>query len=122
MPNKNDDKIKPQYGFTDPEVQARAVEAARKAGGRGPGKANKEIRERIKEFVEGNMDKFQEWIDRLAVKDPGAALDKVTKLIEYTTPKQQHIKTEQIKDIIRIHEKRNYEDAETIEAEPSEDA
>ena len=35
-----------------------------------PNKNTKEIREAYKEFVENNLQKFQEWIDRVAETNP----------------------------------------------------
>lgn len=35
---------------------------------------NKEIKERFKEFVDGNFDKVQGWLDRVAAKDPSNAM------------------------------------------------
>ena len=48
-----------------------------KTGGRQvgtPNKVTKELRERFKEFAEGNFDNCQEWLDRVADEDPAEAL------------------------------------------------
>ena len=48
-----------------------------KTGGRQtgtPNKVTKELRERFKEFAEGNFDNCQEWLDRIAEEDPAEAL------------------------------------------------
>jgi hypothetical protein len=101
-------------GFSNPEVQARAVDAARAVGGRGEGKLNKEIKDQVRLIVEGNLDKFQGWIDKLGERDPEAALNAITKLLPFVMPKQQHIATSEIKEIVQINEHRSYGEAEVI--------
>lgn len=47
-----------------------------KTGGRVKGTQNKvtqELRERFKEFAEGNFDTCQQWLDRIAENDPAEA-------------------------------------------------
>jgi hypothetical protein len=39
-----------------------------------PNKVTKELRERFKEFAEGNFDNCQEWLTRVAQKDPAEAM------------------------------------------------
>jgi hypothetical protein len=48
-----------------------------KTGGRTKGTPNvvtQELRERFKEFADGNFDKIQKWLDRTAEDDPAEAL------------------------------------------------
>jgi hypothetical protein len=48
-----------------------------KTGGRTKGTPNvvtQELRERFKEFADGNFDKVQQWLDRTAEDDPAEAL------------------------------------------------
>ena len=60
--------------------------------GRPKGKSNKvteETREKYKAFVEGNIDNLQTWMDKVAHRDPAAALDFMLKFSEYFIPKLQ---------------------------------
>ena len=52
-----------------------------------PNKTTKEIRDSFQMFVEGNQDKFDEWISRVAEKNPAKAIELVTNLAEYILPK-----------------------------------
>lgn len=50
--------------------------AGKKTGGRQKGSENvvtKEIKERFKDFVDGNFHQVQGWLDRVAQKDPAEA-------------------------------------------------
>lgn len=58
--------------------------------GKRPGTLNhvtREVRDCFRMLLENNVDKLQGWLDRVAVKDPGKALDMVAKLAEFVTPK-----------------------------------
>lgn len=58
--------------------------------GRPKGLANKttrDVRKAIALFAENNVDKLQDWLDRLGDEDPGRAIDAFAKLIEYHIPK-----------------------------------
>jgi hypothetical protein len=67
-----------------------------------PNKTTKEIRDSFQMFVEGNQDKFDEWISRVAEKNPAKAIELVTNLAEYILPKlsrtevQAEIKTDEV--------------------------
>ena len=39
------------------------------------------------QLVENNIGKVQQWLDKLAAKDPAKAADLLIKLMEFTTPK-----------------------------------
>ena len=54
-----------------------------------PNKTTKEIREAYQMFTENNMDKFQEWIDTVAKKNPAKAMEIVLAMSEYFLPKLQ---------------------------------
>jgi len=50
-------------------------------------------REAIAEFVEGNIDRLNEWLADIAKKDPQKAFDSLMSVVEYHIPKLQ--RTEQ---------------------------
>ena len=52
-----------------------------------PNKSTQEVRDSFHCFVEGNQDKFSEWIERVAEKNPAKAIELVTNLAEYILPK-----------------------------------
>jgi len=52
-----------------------------------PNKTTKEIRDSFQMFVEGQQDQFQDWIARVAEKNPAKAIELVTNLAEYILPK-----------------------------------
>lgn len=61
-----------------------------KSGGRKKGTPNKDtevIREAISDLVAGNIEKVQEWLDRVAEEDPKGAITLLTQLMEYKIPK-----------------------------------
>lgn len=62
-----------------------------KTGGRRagtPNKATASAREAIARFVDGNADRLQEWLDKIAESDgPRAAFNCFTDLLEYHVPK-----------------------------------
>lgn len=58
-----------------------------------PNRATKDVREAISKLAEGNVERCQEWLDRIAVEDPEKALRLFLDLIEYHIPKlarQEH--------------------------------
>ncbi len=58
--------------------------------GRPKGSLNKktnDIRKAYKEFIEDNVDKFQEWIEQVAEKNPAKALELVSGLSDFVLPK-----------------------------------
>lgn len=58
--------------------------------GRPPGALNKATvaaREAIATFVDGNADRLQEWLDRIAVGDPERAFSLFMAVVEYHVPK-----------------------------------
>lgn len=63
-----------------------------KTGGRAPGTPNKattEARQAIADFVDGNAHRLQEWLDKIAEKDPEKAFQLFQSVIEYSIPKLQ---------------------------------
>ena len=54
-----------------------------------PNKATKQAREAFAAFVENNVHQFQEWLNRIAEKDPKAAFQCVLDVSEYYIPKLQ---------------------------------
>lgn len=64
----------------------------KKHGGRikgTPNKSTNQARESIARFVDGNSDRFQGWLDRIAEDDPYKAFQCVKDLMEYHLPKLQ---------------------------------
>jgi len=61
-----------------------------KVGGRvagTPNKATGAAREAIAQFVEGNVDRLNGWLDAIADKDPKQAFDCFMGVVEYHIPK-----------------------------------
>jgi len=61
-----------------------------KTGGRVkgvPNRATANAREAIADFVEGNVDRLNGWLDAIADKDPKQAFDCFMSVIEYNIPK-----------------------------------
>lgn len=52
-----------------------------------PNKATQAAREAIGAFVDGNAHRLQEWLDRIAEKDPEKAFSLFQSVIEYHVPK-----------------------------------
>ena len=50
-------------------------------------KTSNKIREAFQKLIEDNLENMTTWLMQVAADDPKAALDIVTKLGEYTTPK-----------------------------------
>lgn len=56
----------------------------------------RKAREAIAKFVEGNLDNFEEWLERVAEDNPAEAIKLVSSVMEYHLPKlqrseQQHL-------------------------------
>jgi uncharacterized protein YeeX (DUF496 family) len=64
-----------------------------------PNKSTQEIRDAFQCFVENNVGNFEEWIARVAQKNPAKAIELINNLSEYILPKlsRQEVKAE-IKD------------------------
>lgn len=52
-----------------------------------PNKATIKAREAIADFVEGNVDRLNGWLDQIAEKDPQKAFDSFMSVVEYHIPK-----------------------------------
>lgn len=66
----------------------------RKVGGRKAGTPNKltaDVRAAIARLAEGNIERCQSWLDRIAKKDPRGALDLFLRMLEYHVPKQGRV-------------------------------
>lgn len=50
-------------------------------------KTSNKIREAFQKLIEDNLENMTTWLTQVAADDPKAALDILTKLGEYTTPK-----------------------------------
>jgi len=50
-------------------------------------KTSNKIREAFQKLIEDNLENMTTWLTEVAADDPKAALDIITKLGEYTTPK-----------------------------------
>jgi hypothetical protein len=58
--------------------------------GRPPGAPNKvtrDVRAALAQFAEGNVDKLQGWLDRVATRDPAKAAELFVRVLEYHVPK-----------------------------------
>jgi hypothetical protein len=61
-----------------------------KTGGRKPGAVNKvdrEFRATVQRLLEDNSANFSVWLEEVAAKDSGKALDLIAKLAEFAAPK-----------------------------------
>tara|TARA_R110000824_G_scaffold380565_1_gene572999 strand:+ start:1487 stop:1813 length:327 start_codon:yes stop_codon:yes gene_type:complete len=61
-----------------------------KTGGRTKGTQNvktKSIRDSYQKFIENNVEKFEEWLDRVAETNPAKAIELVSNLSDYVLPK-----------------------------------
>jgi len=70
-----------------------------KTGGRQlgtPNRVTKEIREALRDLAEGNSDRVQGWLDRVAEGDPAEALRLWLALCRYVTPTLQAAAIEEI--------------------------
>ena len=52
-----------------------------------PNKVTRETREVLALLIDGNLDKAQGWLDRVATDDPGKALTLLLQMAEFTIPK-----------------------------------
>ena len=61
-----------------------------KVGGRKKGTPNKstsELRETFNTLINNNLDNIQEWLEKCAKRNPGKALDVLTRMAELIMPK-----------------------------------
>jgi hypothetical protein len=52
-----------------------------------PNKTTNKIREAFQKLIEDNLENMTIWLSDVAAEDPKAALDLLSKMAEYTTPK-----------------------------------
>jgi len=52
-----------------------------------PNKATRDVRAAIAQFAEGNVDKLQGWLDRVAARDPAKAAELFVRVLECHVPK-----------------------------------
>jgi hypothetical protein len=52
-----------------------------------PNKATADVRAAIARFAEGNVEKLQSWLERVAKKDPARAADIYLRVLEYHVPR-----------------------------------
>ena len=52
-----------------------------------PNKTTVDVREAIALIAQRNVEKFENWLEQVAVEDPGKAADLFLKAIEYHIPK-----------------------------------
>jgi hypothetical protein len=52
-----------------------------------PNKATQEARQAIADFIDGNVDRLNGWLDAIAAKDPEKAFNCFASIIEYHVPK-----------------------------------
>lgn len=52
-----------------------------------PNKSTSDAREAIADFVNGNVDRLNGWLDRMAEDNPKAAFEAFMSVIEYNIPK-----------------------------------
>jgi len=52
-----------------------------------PNRATADVREAFATLLENNTTRLQEWLDATAAEDPARALELITRLAEFVTPK-----------------------------------
>jgi hypothetical protein len=67
-----------------------------------PNKATADVRKAFTALLEGAADKLQIWLDRVAKKDPGRALDVIAKFAEYHVPKLSRTELSTGTDTLKI--------------------
>jgi len=67
-----------------------ASEAGSKSSRAGiPNKVTAKTKEAFQLIMDGNIERFQEWVDSVAETDPKGAFEMMMRLAEYITPKLQ---------------------------------
>ena len=56
-----------------------------------PNKDTQEVKEAYLALIQGNIPRLQEWLDRVAERDPGRALDLLLKLSPFVIPKKKEM-------------------------------
>ena len=99
----------------DRDNKGRFVKGSTEAG-RPKGAVNKttgEIREAFSNLIKHNIPNFTKWLEEIAENNPKEALDLITKMAKYTTPKLARIEQELSSGVdtdINISIKRNKEE------------
>lgn len=65
--------------------EKRPIAAGKKKGT--PNKATSQARDAIASFVEGNVERLNGWLDRIAIDDPKDAFNCFMSVVEYHIPK-----------------------------------
>jgi hypothetical protein len=53
-----------------------------------PNKDTQQVKDAYLALIQGNLPQLQEWLDRVAAKDPGRAIDLLLKLSPFVIPKK----------------------------------
>jgi hypothetical protein len=56
-----------------------------------PNKDTQEVKDAYLALIQGNLPMIQEWLDRVAERDPGRAFDMLMKLSPFVIPKKQEM-------------------------------
>lgn len=89
-----------------------------------PNKSTKEIRDAFQCFVEDNTDKMQEWLERVAEKNPAKALELLGGLSEYILPKLSRTEIEakvEVTDEVDLSQYKTEDLKNAIENDPNKD-
>jgi len=61
-----------------------------------PNKSTSQAREAIAKFVDGNVGRFNGWLEQIAADDPAKAMDLMIKVMEYHLPKLNRTDVQQL--------------------------
>ena len=56
-----------------------------------PNKDTQEVKDAYLALIQGNLPQLQAWLDRVAERDPGRAIDLLLKLSPFVIPKKQEM-------------------------------
>ena len=110
------------YNFENKENASNAGSNSSRKGV--PNKTTQEIRDAFQCFVENNIEHFEEWLMRVAEKNPAKAIELVKDVGEYILPKlsRSEIKAEiEVTDEVDLSQFSTKELKEAIEDDKNED-